>query len=143
MQPQADVHEHHTPTGPGHESSELKLRGLVIFGFALILLGVVVTFITGGFIDYFRGEEARLARLRPKRFADTRGQFPLPRLQGNPAKDTREFLAAEQAKLQEYGWSDAKAKVATIPIDRAIDLVLEKGLPTEKGESKKPEASAK
>lgn len=143
MQPQANLHEHHASSGPGHEPSEIRIRGLILFGVSLVVVIGVAAFVVTSFVEYFRGQEGRLAKLRPERFADTTGQFPKPRLQGDPAKDTREFIAAEAAKLQNYGWSDPKRKVATLPIDRAIDLVLEQGLPVEKGTSKKPVPSLK
>ena len=39
-----------------------------------------------------------------------------------------EMRAAEDAVLQSYGWVDHRAGIARIPIDRAIELVVERGL---------------
>ena len=33
------------------------------------------------------------------------------------------------ARLSAYGWIDRAAGIAHIPVDRAIDIVVEKGLP--------------
>ena len=41
----------------------------------------------------------------------------------------RRFLAAEEQELNSYGWVDAGNGITRIPIDRAMDLILEQGLP--------------
>jgi hypothetical protein len=43
--------------------------------------------------------------------------------------DLKSFHEAEDAILRRYGWIDERAGVAQIPIDRAIELIAEKGLP--------------
>jgi hypothetical protein len=40
--------------------------------------------------------------------------------------------AQEDAILTSYAWVDKKAGVARIPIDRAIEIVTERGLPPSK-----------
>jgi len=52
-----------------------------------------------------------------------------PILQVNPALDMREFRIKEDSTLHQYGWVDQSRGIARIPIERAMDLVLEKGLP--------------
>src|SRR5712692_7832499 len=47
-----------------------------------------------------------------------------------PVPGTIQYLRAqEDATLYHYGWVDEKAGVAHIPIQRAIDLTVERGLP--------------
>ena len=43
------------------------------------------------------------------------------------------FRDREDAVLTKYGWVDPKAKIVRVPIDRAIDLVAERGVPAGKG----------
>ena len=38
-------------------------------------------------------------------------------------------MAAQQQKLKTYRWVDRQAGVVAIPIDRAMDLIAEQGLP--------------
>jgi hypothetical protein len=40
----------------------------------------------------------------------------------------------EDEILNSYGWVDQKAGVVRIPIDKAMDLLVQKGLPTKSGE---------
>jgi hypothetical protein len=56
-------------------------------------------------------------------------QPPEPRLQGQPTKDLVEMRREEDEALSTYGWVDPQAGVVRIPIDRAMDRVLERGLP--------------
>ncbi len=50
--------------------------------------------------------------------------------QVNPPEALQELRATEEAVLTTYGWVDRKNGVVHIPIDRAMDLLLQRGLPT-------------
>ena len=69
---------------------------------------------------------------------------PAPRLQVDARKDLAAYLKQEQQTLDTYGWVDQKAGVVRVPIDRAMDLLLEKGLPvrSEATASQRPTGSA-
>ncbi len=54
---------------------------------------------------------------------------PPPALQQNPADDLRVMRAAEDATLRSYGWIDRDAGTIRIPIERAIELTAQRGLP--------------
>ncbi len=53
-----------------------------------------------------------------------------PMLQVNPALDMREYRIEEDRTLHSYGWVDRSRGIVHIPIDRAMELLMEKGLPT-------------
>jgi len=53
-----------------------------------------------------------------------------PLLQVNAQEDLRAYQEQQQRALASYGWVDQGAGVVRIPIDRAMDLVLQRGLPT-------------
>jgi hypothetical protein len=55
----------------------------------------------------------------------------VPMLLANPTQDMNEFRQSQEKKLASYGWVDEKAGVVRIPIKRAMDLLLERGLPVE------------
>src|SRR5437762_1164629 len=44
--------------------------------------------------------------------------------------DLKQLRATEDAVLTTYGWIDRKNGIVRIPIDRAMDLLLQRGLPT-------------
>jgi hypothetical protein len=55
---------------------------------------------------------------------------PPPRLQSTPLADYREHRAHEDRVLNSYGWVDRERGVVRIPIDRAIELLIQRGEPS-------------
>ena len=55
-------------------------------------------------------------------------RFPRPRLQVQPHQDLATFRAWEEIELTTYGWIDRTNGIVRIPIARAIDLLLERGV---------------
>ena len=53
----------------------------------------------------------------------------IPRLQLSPPEDLRAFRAREAEEMETYGWINRTAGVLRIPVDRAMDLILQRGLP--------------
>ena len=54
---------------------------------------------------------------------------PAPELQIDSAGDLASFRAAEDARLQSYGWVDRDKGIVHIPIDRAMQELVQKGIP--------------
>jgi hypothetical protein len=50
-------------------------------------------------------------------------------LQADPVADKERQFAAQQQRLNTYGWVDEKAGTAHIPIERAMELVAQRGIP--------------
>ncbi|HEY3932726.1 MAG TPA: hypothetical protein VGM58_10205 [Verrucomicrobiae bacterium] len=58
-------------------------------------------------------------------------RFPKPDLQIDDDHSERiALLAAQNKKLNSYGWIDHSNGIVRIPIARAMDLILQRGLPT-------------
>ena len=57
-------------------------------------------------------------------------KFPQPRLERNERVEINDFRLREEQTLNSYGWVDEKAGVVRIPIERAMQLVAQRGLPT-------------
>jgi hypothetical protein len=57
------------------------------------------------------------------------GPVPAPVLQISPTQDLASFRREEEARLSSYGWIDRDHKSVRIPIERAKQLILERGLP--------------
>jgi len=118
------------------------VRGLVVFAgllvATLILSGVVVGLVMWG----FSREAGGLRALAPPRFADDSGLFPAPRIQPNPDVELVTVKKEELDRLNGYGWVDQKARVAHIPIDRAIDILAKTGLPRVEAKPVEPGGTA-
>ena len=56
--------------------------------------------------------------------------FPEPRLEDNERTEINDTRYAEEQRLNSSGWVDQNAGVAHIPIERAMQLTAQRGLPT-------------
>ena len=54
---------------------------------------------------------------------------PEPRLQTTPREDLRILREQEDAVLNSYGWVDRSTGVVRIPIEEAMKLTVQRGLP--------------
>jgi hypothetical protein len=54
---------------------------------------------------------------------------PEPRLQTNPGEDLKALRAEEDRRLGTYGWIDREQRVLRLPIERAMDQVIRRGVP--------------
>jgi hypothetical protein len=54
---------------------------------------------------------------------------PEPRLQVDEVRDLGRLHEHEDSILNSYGWVDQKAGIVRIPIERAMDIVAQRGLP--------------
>jgi hypothetical protein len=132
-------------TKRGHEADKPVVRTLVIFAAALVGVGIIIELALRFVMEGFSGEAQSLRALAPPRFKDDSGLFPSPRLQADPATELSKLKEESLARLNGYGWVDEDAGVAHIPIDRAIDILAESGLPaiparSETGKEAAPEA---
>jgi hypothetical protein len=109
------------------EHRDVNVWAVYKFGIALALLCVVSFGLLFGLYRYFLAREGGAAS-QQKMNVDARDLPPLPRLQSAPIQDLREMRAAEDSILGGYGWVDQQHGVVRIPIDRAIDLLAQRGL---------------
>ena len=68
-------------------------------------------------------------------------QPPLPRLEIDPPTDLARYRDEQRKGLESYGWVDRPARVVHIPIEEAMRIVAERGLPTRGDETTTPAAS--
>lgn len=62
--------------------------------------------------------------------APSGGAVPRPGLLLTEPTVLHEYRRSQDAMLQDYGWVNEGAQVVRLPIERAKDLVLERGLPS-------------
>jgi hypothetical protein len=112
----------------GHQPDKVNIPTILIFGVALVVVCAVVFVVLAIVMGFFeRLDKTRDAQISPM-MSDVSGLYPEPRLQASPPRDMSKYAAEVRAKQDSYGWVDPKAKIARIPISRAIDLSLEKGI---------------
>jgi hypothetical protein len=128
----------------GYEHEDMGAR--VVFGFllGLAVLVVVVYFaaqaIYGSLEKYSQAHQPQQNPLKQKAETNTRDAdtgkvrveiqkaFPEPRLETDERNELAEPRTEEEEHLNSYGWVDQPAGVVHIPIERAIQLVAERGL---------------
>jgi len=118
------------PGGPGHEARDVALKGPLLFG-AVLIAGILASLLLVRWtFDWLASREAR-AQAPEHALAPGAGRSlpPEPRLQMDPVAEYRAIRAQEEGILHGYGWVDKDAGIARIPIERAMDLILEEGLP--------------
>lgn len=116
------------------ETSDVRLSALVKVAIALFVAAVVIHV---GLWILFEVYEARTAARDPRPLPiELEGgaprEPPEPRLRPDPRADLAAMRAAEEKVLTTYGWVDREAGVVRIPIERAMEIVAEKGLPVRK-----------
>ena len=121
-----------TPAEIGHERKDLPVNKIFL---SLVILSVT-TFVCaiiglGLHYLYLKYDQPRLPAMSP--MANMHRLPPEPRLQVDDAADLVQFKQAEDAILNSYGWVDPNSGQVRIPVDRAIDLLAERGLPARKG----------
>jgi len=110
-----------------YEPTQADLRVVLGFLVALGLACAMVLLVLWGMFAYFRRQTAQWAPA-PGVYS-TAPKVPNPVLQPDPVADYGQFHLSEQQTLNSYGWVDQKAGVTHIPIDRAMNLLVERGLP--------------
>lgn len=118
-------------TAAGYEKRDVSVGwifGIIAF---LIASGIVAHLFVGRVVHDFRKQPAPTDAWQPAipatLNADQSNAFP--RLQVSPPAELKEFRDRENAELNGYGWINQTAGVARIPITRAMDLILQNGLP--------------
>ena len=125
----------------GFEREDLGAKPIVAFIVTVVVLGVVIYF---GIWGMFHVLDKQLAKDDQSRSPLTQVQtdtrtiqdqqikaFPEPRLEDNERTEINDTRYAEDERLNSAGWVDEKAGVVHIPIERAMELIAQRGLPTQ------------
>ena len=112
-----------------HEESDVNAWDVARFALGLMGLMAVALLLLAGLFKYFQSRDAQTTAPAAGVAVDARKLPPMPRLQDTPVLDLQSMRAAEDQILNSYGWVDPQKGVVRIPIDRAIDLLAQRGLP--------------
>jgi hypothetical protein len=126
---------------PGFEREDLTAKPILLFFLGLTVGCLLVALILRGLYSYLEGYENRHEPtpnpLVQQSTSDTREvaptdieKFPQPRLESNERLEINDFRMQEEKTLNSYGWVDQQGGVMHIPIDRAMQLLAQRGLPT-------------
>jgi hypothetical protein len=150
--------EDHSPEeidrSKGYEASDVRVSGVVVFLVALSIFAVVagvLAYGVGKVLDArMNKEDGPLSRwARPvdvlplgnmpsnpemqSKLGEMTQNFPTPRVQTDDGnQDVADLHAREDLLLDNYSWVDESTGKARIPIERAMELIAQRGLPVAK-----------
>ena len=114
-----------------HEESDVNVRAILGWGLGLIVVAVVVQLFLWWLVGFYQGQAQRAeTRTYPLAAGQEDVQPPEPRLQTTPQQDMRALRDAQSARLRGYQWLNRETGVARIPIEDAMRVIVERGLPT-------------
>jgi len=116
--------------GDGYEKRDANVSALLQFAFWMAVV-MAVTMVAMKFtFDFLKKVEPLGATSSPLVKQGARVMPPAPVLQVHPHQGLVDYCAAQQETVSSYGWVNQESGVARIPVDRAMDLILARGLPT-------------
>jgi hypothetical protein len=122
-----------------HEASDIDLRVILGVGAGLVVAALTIYALVWLLFLYLSNREAHGALPEfPLAASQEQRLPPEPRLQTDPREDLRVLRQSEDQILQSYGWIDKDGGVVRIPIDEAMKLTAERGLPSRPEGGKKP-----
>ena len=112
------------------EPTDVNVRGILLVGAGLIVVGVIVQLAGYWTFEALRdrvrpGKESRFPlaaqreRLPPEPRLEQIDRMKLE-LEGEPAA---RIYAAEEQRLERYGWVDEKRQIVHMPIERAMKII--------------------
>lgn len=158
----------HPVKNDGHtdfERRDIGVAGVLYFMAGLAVATVITQFVVAGMYRYLEHHSeaqqhaasplvtnpARDTRTLPPQFkTDREGtdyekylqkNFPEPQLEIDERTELNKVRLNEEDRLSTYDYIDKDAGTVRIPIDRAMDLLVERGLPT-RPQSTQPAAAA-
>ena len=113
----------------GYERSDASPRGLLYFALLMAAILAAASFSLLWLFKYFQKADNPGSFVAAP-FATERPMPPPPRIQPNPGADLQDYYQSQQKLLNSYGWIDRQNGIVRLPLDRAMELLLERGLPT-------------
>lgn len=119
----------HHNGGTTYERRDTNNRALAYFALVLILTVAAAMVFARYVLVYFEKTQPLGPAAAPFESPQTQTLPPLPRLQVKPAEDLAQYKYDQEKILETYGWIDKQTGVVRIPVDRAMDILLQRGLP--------------
>jgi len=163
-----DVHPVKSNGHPDYERRDIGIGGVLYFMAGLAVAAIIIHFVIAGLYRYLENRSeaqqkaisplvtnpVRDTRSLPPQFkTDSEGtdyekylqkSFPTPQLEIDERTELYKIRLYEENTLSTYDYVDKDAGTVRIPIDRAMDLLVQRGLPTRSQSAESaPAASAK
>ena len=113
-----------------HEESDVNVSAIIRYGIGLLVIAAFLHV----FLWWLQGTYSRQSqRAQTQMYPLAAGQQdrlpPSPRFQENPQQELQDMLTKQKALLEGYGWLSKDEGIARIPIEDAMKMVVERGVP--------------
>lgn len=113
-----------------HEESDVNVSAILRYGLGLAVIALVAHVFLWWLLGiYERQHERAQTQVYPMAAGQQNRLPPSPRLQANPQQELQDLRAKQRALLEGYGWVSKETGIARIPIEDAMKMVVERGLP--------------
>ncbi len=120
-----------------HETREAVPRYILYFALGVALSVIAGFLVSWGTLRFFQHHQTYTA----PQSAISRGRVlpppGMPQLQTHPDADLQVYIEKQREILDSYGWVNRKNGVVRIPIQRAMNILLQQGLPVRNSETPK------
>jgi len=148
------VNHESTPSHGSYERQDIGARGIFYFLAGLLAATLLIIVLLSGLykildqrfathqppVNPLAANVPKDTRQVPPQYPET--AFPDPRLETDERTQLDSIRLAEEQKLNSYGWVDRKAGTVHIPIERAMELIAQRGLPLRPPGSVQPQSEA-
>jgi hypothetical protein len=117
-----------------YEQQDVDIRGIVRFGIAVAVAAVVAGTVLAVVLRIWATQPLPV-RFQVAPAAVTPPAVPGPGLDAAPENNLQSYLARENQRLYGYGWVDREAGTVHIPIDEAMRMLVERGVPSREGDA--------
>lgn len=129
--PSAKPQGRQQPGAKGYEQRDARAGWILGIIGCLLITGLLVHFVLAGVMERMEKVPTPTDQWTgTRRLAEAVENKSVPHLQLAPEEDLQHFRARENGELNTYAWIDRTAGVVRIPIDRAMEMLLQRGLPT-------------
>ena len=115
-----------------YETSDASARALARFMLFIVLATIAVAWVVRVMYFSLAHREAMEQPPAPIMQFEANRVPPNPRLQASEPIDLTAFRSEEERIVTTYGWVDKSQGIVRIPVDEAMRLLLERGLPVAK-----------
>src|SRR5687767_14940861 len=113
-----------------HEESDVNVSAIIRYGIGLLVIAAVLhVFLWWLQGTYSRQNQRAQTQVYPLAAGQQDRLPPSPRFQENPQQELQDLRAKQKGVLEEYSWVNKEAGIARIPIEEAMKIVVERGLP--------------